>query len=158
MQYLKSTCIILLFVFLISCEKNIPLFNPLHELEIGMNKSSSEEVIKHYRDDTIIVNDRILINDIEADISFLYCKTCFNMSLSGVILKTDEPDKLIDFLKMDYEHINNIVIAEYSLRSSLDLFVHFSDAVCIYDKTKVHYLDEMSIIKCKKSKADPCWE
>jgi hypothetical protein len=156
---MKKISLYILFLIFYSCNNvNKELMKPLDELNFGMRKEKALSKIAFYKSENIInKSDIINIDDEQAEISFLYCRDCFGLTLEGVTLRSSNTEKLYQKLKIQLNN-KNYILKKHIILDSYDMFLTppFDTLICIYT-TKMMYEEIFGTLRCKKLLSDPCW-
>lgn len=153
--------VLLIFIcgMIFSCKKenNLKLPEPIASLSIGMSQKQAEEAISELQINGVMSNSNELkIGGETVRIQFIYCKYCFGHKLNGVVISTNNRNKLDSLIQLSAQ--KNLNIEWHIIENSYDLLPNKSPniALCLYSND-VDYDPNFKSLMCKKKDSDPCW-
>ena len=156
----KHTLLLMITFLLLSCTKEIPLFEPLEEIKIGSKKDIVLKQIEKYKNNGVINNeDTFLLNEVEVGISFLFCANCIDKKLEAIKLKSERVVETVTFLDKYFEK-EKLSIDTFKIEKTKGLFNNLKEqgtVIYIYS-SKVKYKESNNLFSCKRIETEPCWK
>jgi hypothetical protein len=156
----KNIFLLLLIMTLNSCNNEIELFTPLQHIKIGAKKNIVLKQIENYKTNKVIsASNTFYLDDIEVDISFIYCANCINKKLDAIKLQSKNQKKILNILKESFDIDNKkISIGVFSIAESMDILEGFQQdsVICIYS-SRVDFYKDSNVLACKRIETEPCW-
>lgn len=160
MKIKKISFLLLLIMTLNSCNNEIKLFTPLQLIKIGSKKDVVLKQIEKYKTNKIISpSNTFYLDDIEVNISFIFCANCINKKLEAIKLQSKNQKKILNTLKESFNIDNEkISIGVFSIAESKDILGGFKQdsVICIYSP-RVDFYKNSSVLACKRIETEPCW-